>query len=112
MKSILDHDFEYTPSVETDIRATFERVWRELDIRDDSPTSPGDDCNSVLLECNDELVDSSSVKALRVRKSPSASRRSSSSVRAARSRAPIAPKSSCSTLIDRFACSLGSNRER
>ena len=30
MKSILDPDFEYTPSVETDIRTTFERVWREL----------------------------------------------------------------------------------
>ena len=70
MKSILDPDFEYTPSVETDIRATFERVWRELDTRDQSTTSPGDDCNSVLLECNGELVDSCSVKVLRVRKSP------------------------------------------
>jgi len=69
MKSILDSDFEYTPSVETDIRATFERVWRELDTRDQSHTSPGDDCNSVWLECNGELVDSSSVKVLRVRKS-------------------------------------------
>ena len=69
MKSILDPDFEYTPSVATDIRATFERVWRELDARDQSTTSPGDDCNSVLLECNGELVDSCSVKVLRVRKS-------------------------------------------
>ena len=68
MKSILDPDFEYTPSAETDIRATFERVWRELDTRDQSHTSPGDDCNSVLLECNGELVDSCSVKVLRVRK--------------------------------------------
>jgi hypothetical protein len=70
MKSILDPDFEYTPSVETDIRTTFERVWRELDARDQSPTSPGDDCNNVWLECNDELVDSCSVKVLRARKSP------------------------------------------
>jgi hypothetical protein len=70
MKSILDPDFEYTPSVETDIRATFERVRRELDTRDQSHTSPGDDCNSVWLECNGELVDSCSVKVLRVRKSP------------------------------------------
>ncbi len=69
MKSILDPDFEYTPSVETDIRATFERVWRDLDTRDQSTTSPGDDCNSVLLECIGELVDSCSVKVLRVRKS-------------------------------------------
>ena len=70
MKSILDPDFEYTPSVATDIRATFERVWRELDTRDQSHTSPGDDCNSVFLECDGELVDSCSVKVLRVRKSP------------------------------------------
>ena len=69
MKSILDPDFEYTPSVATDPRATFERVWRELDTRDQSHTCPGDDCNSVLLECDSELVDSCSVKVLRVRKS-------------------------------------------
>ena len=73
-KSILDPDFEYTQSVETDIRATFERVWRELDTRDQSHTSPRDtrsrdDRKSVWLECNGELVDSCSVKVLRVRKS-------------------------------------------
>ena len=50
-------DFEYTPSVETNIRATFERVWRELDTRDQSHTSSGEDCNSVWLECNGELID-------------------------------------------------------
>ena len=69
MKSILDPDFEYTPSVETDIRATFERVWRELDTRDPSDTGPGGDCNSVWLECSGELVDSCSEKVLHVRKS-------------------------------------------
>ena len=69
MKSILDPDFEYTSSLETDIRATFERVWRELDTRDESNMSSRQDCNSVWLECNGELVDSCSVKALRVRKS-------------------------------------------
>lgn len=69
MKSILDPDFEYTPSVATDIRATFERVWRELDTRNQSDTTSGEDFNSVLLECNGELVDSCSVKVLRVRKS-------------------------------------------
>jgi len=58
MKSILDPDFEYTPSVETDIRATFERVWRELETRDQPQTSSRDDCNSAWLECNGELVDS------------------------------------------------------
>ena len=69
MKSILDSDFEYTPSVETDIRATFERVWHELGARDQSHTSPGDECESVWLECNGELVDSCSLKVLGVRKS-------------------------------------------
>ena len=69
MKSILDPDFDYTPSAETDVRATFERVWRELDIRDKSPASSIDDCNSIWLECNGELVDSCSVKVLRVRRS-------------------------------------------
>lgn len=69
MKSILDPDFEYTPSVETDIRATFERVWRELDTCDQSHTSSAEACNSVWLECSGELVDSCSVTVLRVRKS-------------------------------------------
>jgi len=69
MKSILDPDFEYTPSVETDIHATFERVWRELETRDQSHTSSEEEYNSVWLECNGELADSCSVKVLRVRKS-------------------------------------------
>jgi len=66
MKSILDPYFDYAPSVETNIRATFERAWRELDIRNR----------------NGELVDSCSVKVLRDRKSsfhPSATKRSCSS---------------------------------
>lgn len=70
MKSILDPDFEYTPSVETDIRATFERVWHELGARDRSHTSPRENRESVWLECNGELVDSCSVTVLGVRKSP------------------------------------------
>ena len=69
MKSTLDPDSEHTPNVEADMRATFERVWRELDTRTESPTRTGEDCNSIWLECNDELVDSCSVKVLRARKS-------------------------------------------
>lgn len=30
MKSILDSSFRYTPSVDTDVRKTFERIRREL----------------------------------------------------------------------------------
>jgi hypothetical protein len=34
MKSILDPSFHYTSSGQTDIRKTFERVWRELRVRE------------------------------------------------------------------------------
>jgi len=30
MRSVLDRSFQYTPSVETDLRKTFERVRRRL----------------------------------------------------------------------------------
>jgi hypothetical protein len=30
MKSILNHSFRYTPSVETDLRKTFAKIRREL----------------------------------------------------------------------------------
>ena len=50
MKSILDPSFDYTPSVSTDIRKTFERVWRELDKRDGSGPDTDIDRNSVWLE--------------------------------------------------------------
>src|SRR5262249_34319888 len=69
MKSILDPGFDYTPSVSTDIRKTFERVWRELDERDDSGPDTDIDRNSVWLECNGDLVDSASVKIVGVRRS-------------------------------------------
>jgi hypothetical protein len=34
MKSILDASFRYTSSEETDVRKTFERIWRELRARE------------------------------------------------------------------------------
>jgi hypothetical protein len=37
MKSILDSSFRYTPSVETDVRKTFERIRRELQSRAGQP---------------------------------------------------------------------------
>jgi len=69
MKSILDPSFDYTPSVTTDIRKTFERVWRELGEREDSEADCETDRNSVWLECNGDLVDTASVKILAVRRS-------------------------------------------
>jgi len=68
MKSILDPAFEYTSSVHTDIRKTFDRVWREMATRDDEEDEPDTDRNSIWLECNGELVDLSSVKVVRVRR--------------------------------------------
>jgi hypothetical protein len=57
MKSILDPSFQYTPSDETDIQHSFARVWRELDEREESQADIDTDCDSMLLECNGDLVD-------------------------------------------------------
>ena len=47
MKSILDRSFKYTPSVETDVRKTFERVRQQRQAeRDGAPA------NKVLLMPN------------------------------------------------------------
>ena len=59
MKSILDPSFHYTPSVATDIRRTFERVWRELGEREDA--DPEVEGYSLWLECNGDLVDAATV---------------------------------------------------
>ncbi len=67
MKSILDSSFEYTPSIETDIRQTFARVWRELGEREQVDADFADDSDSLWLECNGELVDASSVEIIGVR---------------------------------------------
>jgi len=69
MKSILDSSFEYTPSQETDIRHTFARVWRELGEREDVEDDFDYYGDSLMLECNGELVDAGSVKIVGVNKS-------------------------------------------
>ena len=69
MKSILDPSFEYTPSYETDIHQTFERVWRELGDREDSQFDVDADRDSLWLECNGELVEAGSVDVVGVRAS-------------------------------------------
>ena len=69
MKSILDPSFVYTPSVNTDIRKTFERVWRQLGEREELHADADAEHDSVWLECDGDLVDASSVRTLGVRKS-------------------------------------------
>jgi hypothetical protein len=69
MKSILDPSFDYTPSVKTDVRKTFERVWRELGERDQLNGDALDARNGVWLECNGQLVDVAAVKVVGVHRS-------------------------------------------
>jgi len=68
MKSVLDTPFDGAQDVETESRETFERVWRELDQRDQLKED-ADNRKGLWLECNGELVDSASVKILGVRRS-------------------------------------------
>jgi hypothetical protein len=69
MKSMLDPWSDNTPSVETDIRETFEHVWRELGEREQLQEIADADRKSLWLECNGELVEFGSVKRLGVRRS-------------------------------------------
>ena len=69
MKSILDPSFAYTQSLDTDIRKTFERVWREMGERDAPHAGAQVDRDNVWLECDGDLVAASSVKTLGIRKS-------------------------------------------
>jgi hypothetical protein len=68
MRSIFDSSFDYTPSVEADMRKTFERVWRQLDDREQQEDMDPEPM-SLWLECNGDLVDFGSVKMLSVRRS-------------------------------------------
>jgi len=67
MKSILDPSFEYTSSIDTDIRRTFDRVWRELGERGDAAADEARD--TLWLECSGDLVSVASVGRLTERNS-------------------------------------------
>ena len=67
MKSLLDPWVDLTQGVETESRETFERLWRELDQREQLKED-ADNRKGLWLECNGELVDSGSVKMLRLRR--------------------------------------------
>jgi len=69
MRSIFDSSFDYTPSVEADMRKTLECVWRQLGDREQQQEDPDAEPKSLWLECNGELVDFGSVNMLSVRRS-------------------------------------------
>jgi hypothetical protein len=68
MNSLLDPFVDSTQGVETESRETFERLWRELDQRDQLKEE-ADNRKGLWLECNGELVDSGAVKMLGERRS-------------------------------------------
>ena len=68
MKSMLDTSLDGMQDAETESRETFERVWRELDQREQLKED-ADNRKGLWLECNGELVDSGSVKILGTRRS-------------------------------------------
>lgn len=55
MKSILDPDFKYTPSHQTDIRKTFKRVRKEL-----SPDPVGSAHNQPVQNATPQVTESAS----------------------------------------------------
>ena len=67
MKSILDPSFHYTSSVQTDVRQTFHRIWRELRARERADANSELGESKVWLECNSELVDIGSVASVGIR---------------------------------------------
>lgn len=56
MKSILDPSFFYTPSIRTDVAKTFQKVWRELEAREQAKAAPDSYATRLLLQCSEELV--------------------------------------------------------
>jgi len=69
MKSILDPSFHYVASGQTDVRRTFERIWRELRVRE--PAEPGSllDRDSARHGRNGEPLDGGWVDAVVIRES-------------------------------------------
>ena len=50
MKSILDSSFRYTPSVDTDVRKTFERIRRELQAQAGQPDADRPEIRVKVLQ--------------------------------------------------------------
>lgn len=59
MKHILDSDFRYRPSFDTDVRKTFERVRRNQHVRDREQSKQGAEVQIKVLKL-DQLKKASS----------------------------------------------------
>jgi hypothetical protein len=69
MKPLDDLSFDVTSDLEPVFRSSFEQLWREMEDRDDTETSPDLPNRWVRLDCNGELVDIGSVGLTGVRDS-------------------------------------------
>ena len=69
MKSIFDSSFHHTPSMETDFEQAFERIWRELDEREEAESTSDSPYSKVHLECNHQVADVGSVELIGLRDS-------------------------------------------
>ncbi len=69
MKAIPDRSLDNTPTLEGDLGAYFEYLWRQVDKREKRETNSDPAERKVRLDCTDELVDLSSIDLVVVRRS-------------------------------------------
>lgn len=67
MRSLVDSAFDDMQCV--DVLHDFGPMWLEVDVREMAQRADEADRDSVLLECNGELLDASAVKSVREHKS-------------------------------------------
>jgi hypothetical protein len=67
MKPISHPSLQETSMLEFDLKATFEKLWREVDEREKRDANSGLVQHMVRLDCTDELVDIGSVGLLGLR---------------------------------------------
>lgn len=64
MNSIFDDPSFYYTQIETDLEQTFERLWRELDQREEAESTSDSSYDNVRLACNGQLADIGSVELI------------------------------------------------
>jgi len=69
MKAIRDRSLENPPTLEGDLGAYFEHLWRQVDKREKRETNSDPAQRKVRLDCTGELIDLSSIDLVVVRSS-------------------------------------------